>query len=122
MSGNEKPERSRLLRADGMAADAEVFTVKLHDVEIPLPSGKSEDLAKLCFVPVQVQDPITGHISTVPQMAMSAPAALLLLETHHALARRDKKIEALEERLAELERRFEDPAEHARGEGYDGVG
>ena len=105
-----------------MAADAEVFTVKLHAIEIPLPSEKSEDLAKLCIANVPVEDPVTGTITHVPQMAMSAPAAFLLLETHYALQARDEKISALEERLAELERRFEDPAEHDKKEGYDGLG
>ncbi len=128
MSDNNE-ETSRLIRPDGLPSDAEVFTVKLHTMEVPLPSANPHDLAQMCMREVQTIHPISGVPITSVQMAMTADTALVLLETDLALKVRDETIaaqsaciETLETRLAELERRFDEPTEQAKREGFDGIG
>lgn len=121
-NGDDKGHVSRLVRPDGLPADTEAVTVKLWEIEYPLPTTDPKALAALCMQDVQVRDPISGRIGIIQQLAMPAQVALLLVETYEALKVRDEKIEALEERLATLERRFEDPVEQDKREGYDGVG
>lgn len=117
MSENE----GLIVRPDGMSSNAEQYTVRLYEVEVPLPSGKSQDLLKLCMRVVNVPHPLTGIPIPQHSLAMSADTALVLLETDLALKVRDERIAALEERLSELERRLDDPAEQAKREGYDGI-
>lgn len=121
MSGNNESPSSRLVRPDGMSSDAEQLTVKLYDTEFPIPSNKIEDIRKLCMRTVKMPHPETGIEIPVEMLAMTADTALVVLELHYALKVRDQRIEALEERVAELARRFDDPTEHDRQEGYDGA-
>lgn len=99
---------SLLVKPDGMSSDAEVLTVQLHDIAIPLPSHKSEDLAKLCMQKVVQRHPLSGVDITSLQFGMSPYAALVLLETHYALKKRDETIAALDERVNDLEVRLTD--------------
>lgn len=114
---------NRIIRPDGMSAQAETHTVKIYDTEFPLPSKNVADIRKLCMRQVKVANPLSpvGY-NVVESLAINADTALLLLEMDYALKERDKKIGELEEKLAELTRRFDDPAERDRQEGYDGVG
>ncbi len=121
MSGNNEGGSS-IVKPDGMASDAEQLTVKLYETEFPMPSNKIEDIRKLCTQMVATKHPLSGVMIPVATLAMGADTALLVLELHYALKARDERIEGLEERLAEMERRFEDPAEQDKKEGYDGVG
>ena len=122
MSENEGKGSGLVVKPDGMSADAEQLMVKLYDTEFPMPSDKIEDIRKLCMREVLVEHPLTGVRIPTTTLAMTADTALVVIELHYALKVRDDKIESLEERLAELERRFDDPAEQAKKEGYDGVG
>ena len=110
-----------VVKPDGMSSDAKQLTVKLYDTEFPMPSDKIVDIRKLCMRIVNIRHPLTGVDIPTETLAMTADTALLVLELHYALKVRDDKIESLEERVAELERRFDDPAEHAKKEGYDGI-
>lgn len=120
-NGRDKLQVSRLVRPDGLPVDTEPVTLKLWEVEYPLPTVDPKILMAACMQDVQVQDPISGKIGVIRQLAMPAQVALLLVETVRALELRDEKIETLKERLVELERRFEDPTERDKQEGYDGI-
>jgi hypothetical protein len=125
MSGNND---SRIIRPDGMSAKAEAVTIKLYETEFPLPSREPADFRKLCMRPMRVDNPITGVPNIVETLAINADTALVIVEMHHALRVRDEQISELKEQLialkdqiCTLERRFDDPAEHDRKDGYDGI-
>lgn len=121
-NNEQQPPSGGIVRLDGMSADAKQLLVKIYETEFPMPSDKIADIRQLCMRQVMTQHPLTGV--KIPQvvLGLSADTALVVLELHYALKERDAKIESITERLAELERRFEDPAEHDKQEGYDGVG
>lgn len=122
MSGNNnESSSSRLVRPDGMPADMEPVTVKLYEIEYPVSTDDPKIIATACLQDVEVRDPLTGQVTVTRQMAMFPQTLLLLVETVKALEVRDQRIEALEERVAELARRFDDPTERDRQEGYDGA-
>lgn len=118
MSGNND---SRIIRPDGMSAKAEAVTIKLYETEFPLPSREPADFRKLCMRPMRVDNPITGVPNIIETLAINADTALLVVEIFHALRVRDEQIAELKEQIRTLERRFDDPAEHDRKDGYDGI-
>ena len=75
--------------------------VCLYSVDLPMPAeaeGDSQVIAEQCVR--MVPHPIMGQVAT---FAVSMDVALVALETAKALKTRDERIEALEERIRQLE-------------------
>jgi hypothetical protein len=78
----------------------------LHSVDIPLPSDDPKVIAQSCVR--TVPHPILG---STKQFAVSMDVGLAMLEVAHALQKRDERLDAQDEKIAELKREMADAAQ-----------
>lgn len=97
-----------LVDAKGNKIPDEIHKVKIHSVEIPLPTEDAEKLFKGCRIPIygqleiapgQTVGFVAGH-----QPGMDAATAFVALETSNAIAELREQVEALKKRIEQLAR------------------
>ena len=92
---------SEILGPDGMAANKEQIVVKIHEIEIPLPTGDPKQILAACMVNVNTP------AGPVTQLGMTPDTALVLLETFLAFEARDEGYQRLVEHMQQQEERIE---------------
>ena len=89
-----------LIRPDGMSATSQPCTVRLHSVDVALPSDSAADILKRCFKEVRVQHPLTGEVMTQMAAAMQPDTALVLLEAVNAVKHLQEQIDEIKQALS----------------------
>lgn len=97
-----------LVDAKGNQIPEELHKIKIHAIEIPLPTNDAEKLFKGCRIPVYGQLElapgqrvgfVAGH-----EPGMNAAEALLALETANAIEALKNEIASLKEEINELKK------------------
>ena len=95
-----------IVDANGNSIPEKTFNIKIHSVNIPMPTDDAEQLFKSARIPIYAQLQISpeqqfgvikGH-----QPGMDAAVAFVAIETANAIGDLKKEIEGLRKEIAEL--------------------